>query len=147
MPPSAKSGGKAPARAAREKQRPLPRLDPAMACDTAFRIVAGRFLRDLTANLEATREGDPDALRQMRIVLTRLRTAISFFSPMVEHPTRMQIDSELKWLNSQLGSVRDLDVAMERLKAINGQQPHARDYYRAWSEKRADSHRRLARAL
>ena len=53
----------------------------------------------------------------MRIALTRLRTAILFFSPMVDDPERTRIRDELKWLNAQLGSVRDLDVAIERLKA------------------------------
>jgi CHAD domain-containing protein len=147
MPPSPKSGHKVAARAERKGQRPVPRLNPAMACDTAFRIVASRYLRDLTANHEATCEGDPDALHQMRIALTRLRTAILFFSPMVDDSTRVHTNGELKWLNNQLGSVRDLDVAMERLKAVNKQQPQAIDYYRIWNEKRADSHRALARAL
>jgi CHAD domain-containing protein len=118
-----------------------------MACDTAFRIVAGRHLRDLTANHEATCGGDPVALHQMRIALTRMRTAILFFSPMVDDPKRASVRDELKWLNSQLGTVRDLDVAMERLKAGPGKRPHATVYYRSWSEKRADSHRHLALTL
>ena len=48
------------------------------ACDTAFRILALRYLGDLTANHEATCKGDPEALHQMRVVLTRLRTAVLF---------------------------------------------------------------------
>jgi CHAD domain-containing protein len=83
----------------------------------------------------------------MRIALTRLRTAIVFFSPMIDDAKRAQIKVELKWLNSQLGTVRDLDVAMERLKAGNKQRQQATAYYRSWNERRADSHRHLARAL
>jgi len=83
----------------------------------------------------------------MRIALTHLRAAISFFSPMVDDSKRTQIRGELKWLNAHLGAVRDLDVAIERLKAINKQQPQATPYYRSWNGKRADSHRHLARAL
>src|ERR1022692_4425010 len=60
------------------------------------------------------------------------------------HPQRTQIRDELKWLNSHLGAVRDLDVAIERLKTDNKQQPPA---YRSWNENRADNHRHLARAL
>ena len=52
----------------------------------------------------------------MRIALTRLRTAILFFSPMVADSQRTQIRDELKWLNAHLGAVRDLDVAIERLR-------------------------------
>ncbi len=118
-----------------------------MASDTAFRMIAGRYLRDLTASHEATCRGDPVALHRMRIALTRLRTAILLFSPMINDAGRARIKGELKWLNSQLGAVRDLDVAMERLKADSKQRQPATAYYRSWNERRADSHRHLARAL
>src|SRR6202790_2204726 len=116
-PPSRTASPDEPA----QRQRPYPtlRLNPAMACDTAFRVLARRHLGDLAGNHEATCRGDPIALHQMRIALTRLRTAIMFFSPMVDDPERAQIRAELKWLNSQLGTVRDLDVAMQRLAAGN----------------------------
>jgi CHAD domain-containing protein len=83
----------------------------------------------------------------MRIALTRLRTAILFFSPMVDDPQRTRIRDELKWLNAQLGTVRDLDVAIERLKVGSKQRTQPMSYYEHWNEKRANSHRRLARAL
>jgi len=66
---------------------------------------------------------------------------------MVTDTGRARIRSELKWLNAQLGVVRDLDVAAGRLKSADKQQPQASDYTRSLNEKRADSHRRLARAL
>ena len=118
-----------------------------MACDTAFRVVARRYLADLTAHHEATCRGNPVGLHQMRIALTHLRTAILFFSPMVSDSQRTQIRDGLKWLNAHLGAVRDLDVAIERLDAINKPQPQAAPYYRYWNEKRADSRRLLTRAL
>jgi CHAD domain-containing protein len=133
--------------AKRGQRLPRPRLNPMIACDTAFRVVAGRCIGDLTANHDATCRGNPSALHQMRIALTRLRTAILFFSPMVVDPERTRIKGELKWLNAHLGAVRDLDVAIERLKAVNKQRPQAIPYYRYWDEKRAESHRHLARAL
>jgi len=150
MPPSPKSGRKAGSRAGRtqrQRRHPAARLNAEMASDTAFRMIAGRYLGDLAAIHEATCRADPVALHQMRLALTRLRTAIVFFSPMVDDARRAQIRSELKWLNGQLGTVRDLDVAMERLKAVNKQRPQATTYYRSWNERRADSHRHLARAL
>ena len=143
MSPSPKSANKANAGGGPAQ----PRLNPMMACDTAFRVVARRYLGDLTANHEATCNGDPGALHQMRIALTRLRTAILFFSPMVTDNQRTQTRDELKWLNARLGTVRDLDVAIERLKAIDKQAPQAPPNYQAWTAKRADSHRALARAL
>jgi len=150
MPPSPKSGRKAGSRAGRtqrQRRHPTARLNAEMASDTAFRMIAGRCLSDLTASHEATCRADPVALHQMRLALTRLRTAIVFFSPMIDDARRAQIKNKLKWLNGKLGTVRDLDVAMERLKAGNKQRPQATTYYQSWNERRADSHRQLARAL
>ncbi|MFL6825069.1 MAG: CHAD domain-containing protein, partial [Bradyrhizobium sp.] len=90
-----------------------------MTCDTAFRVIARRYLEDLTNNHTATCKGDPGALHRMRIALTHLRTAILFFSPMLADSQQTKITDELKWLNAQLGTVRDLDVAIERLTELN----------------------------
>ena len=118
-----------------------------MACDTAFRIVARRHLDDLCANEQATCNGDPSALHQMRIALTHLRAIILFFSPMVDDAVRGEIRDELKWLNTELGSVRDLDVAVERIGSLHKKRPQALPTFRPWNEKRAEAHRRLARTL
>jgi CHAD domain-containing protein len=152
MPPSPKPAGKTAARArpVRTQQRASPakpRLNAAMACDTAFRIVARRHLDALGANQEATCNGDPMALHQMRVALTHLRTAIVFFSPMVDDAVRNEIRDELKWLNGELGAVRDLDVAFERIEQHNRKRPEALSAIGAWNEKRAEGHRNLARAL
>jgi len=59
----------------------------------------------------------------------------------VADPEREQIRRELKWLNSHLGGVRDLDVAVERMAAAGGSQ-------RSALERQAqDHHLRLARTL
>jgi CHAD domain-containing protein len=120
------------------------RLNPVMACDTAFRLVTRRCLADLTANHATTCRGDPEALHQMRVALARLRTAISFFSSMAADHQRKPIKAELKWLHHELGAVRDLDVATGRLEAGGKLQP--RDY-RSWKAKQVAGHRRLARTL
>lgn len=143
MSPSPKSGSEAASRGKRVP-RSQPRLNPAMACDTAFRVVARRCLANLAADHAATCTGDAEALHQMRVALARLRAAISFFSPMVADSRRKQIEAELKWLHGQLGTVRDLDVAIGRLETSGKQPP---DDYRFWKAKRSDSHRGLARAL
>jgi CHAD domain-containing protein len=149
MPASPKPASKTAGLAAPKPggRDPGPRLHPTMACDTAFRMIARRYLGNLAAQHEATCGGDPEALHQMRIALTHLRTAILFFSPMVTDSARTRIRAELKWLNTHLGVMRDIDVAIERLKAINKRRPQAIPSYRAWTAKRADAHRRLARAL
>jgi CHAD domain-containing protein len=148
MSPAPKSASNIVSLAEPARQRhPAPRLNAMMACDTAFRVLARRYLDDLSANHEATCSGDPVALHQMRIALTHLRTAIVFFSPMVADTGRARIRDELKWLNTHLGVVRDLDVAIERLKTVKKQQPQASDYTRSLNEKSGGRHRALARAL
>jgi CHAD domain-containing protein len=131
----------------RQRRHPTLRLHPMMPCDTAFRVIARRYLSELTSHHDATCQGDTTALHQMRVSLTRLRTVILFFSPIVTDGEHAPIRKELRWLNTQLGAVRDLDVAIERLNADNQDQPHTEPFYRSWSEKRLDGHRRLARAL
>jgi CHAD domain-containing protein len=151
MPPSRNNAAKATpgVKAAPPRQRPSsnPRLNGAMACDTAFRIVARRHLDALSANHQATCNGDATALHQMRIALTHLRTAILFFSPMVHDTVRDEVRDELKWLNSELGAVRDLDVAVDRIKALDKKRPQATAVLIPWNEKRAEGHRNLARML
>src|SRR5580692_1337228 len=144
MSASPKSAAQGALLAAQRQQRP--RINSTMACDTAFRVIARRCLEDLTENHAATCQGDPTALHQMRLALTALRTAISFFSPMLVDPRHVVVKRELKWLNTHLGAVRDLDVAIERL---NDQKTAiASDALLSILETEArDSHRRLARTL
>ena len=123
------------------------RLGPGMACDTAFRIIARRHLAAVLAQHEDTCRGDPEGLHQIRIALTHLRSAIRFFSPMVDDALRPVVWAELKWLNGQLGMVRDLDVAIERVVAESGDELAVIAELQHWDEKRAESHRLLARAL
>ena len=147
MSSSPKSGRKASFRVVRTERQRHPRLNSMMACDTAFRVVARRCLADLTANHKATCHGSATALHRMRITLTRLRTAISFFSPMVTDPKQTQITTELKWLHGHLGVVRDLDVAIEDLKASDQQALQLSPDDSSWNSRRKESHRDLARAL
>src|SRR6201996_3186228 len=151
MPPSRKTAAKTAPRvkpaAARRRASANPRLNGAMACDTAFRIVARRHLDALNTNHQATCGGDPTALHQMRVALTHLRTAILFFSPMVHDAIRDEVRDELKWLNSELGRVRDLDVAVDRIKSLDKKQPQAAATLSSWNEKRGEAHRYLERML
>jgi CHAD domain-containing protein len=149
MPRSPKSTHKAVSRTpvTRNRRSPPrgPQLNPAMPCDTAFRIVARRHLEKLSTNHAATCNGDQDALHQMRVALTHLRTCVRFFSPMIEDPTRADIRDELRWLNKQLGLVRDLDVAIGRIGAAR--KVHDLPRFVSWTEKRTKGHHALARTL
>jgi CHAD domain-containing protein len=115
------------------------RLNGGMRCDTAFRLAAGGCVDDIATHHKALCAGDPTALHQTRIALTRLRAAISFYSPMVADSEWLRLKSELKWLNGYLGPTRDLDVAIE-----NCQGAAEKRMFRA---ARIESQRRLNRAL
>jgi len=118
-----------------------------MSCGVAFQVIARRYLGDLSAKHEATCKGDPRALHEMRIALTHLRTAILFFSPMLGDGERTKLRHELKWLNAQLGAVRDLDVAIERLPVITKETSLPATGYEVWYEKATAAHGDLARVL
>jgi len=150
MPLTRKSTGKTGSRrktAPARSPSPKPRLNSAMACDAAFRIVARRHLDALKANHAATCKGDPEGLHQMRVALTHLRTAILFFSPMVHDTERDEVRDELKWLNGELGAVRDLDVAVGRVEALDERQPQAATALASWNAKRDQGHEHLTRML
>jgi len=112
-----------------------------MTCEAAFQSIASGCLGDVATCHQATRAGAPSALHQMRIALTRLGTAIAFFSPMVADAEWTRLKSELKWLNGYLGATRDLDVAIEGLQRVGaGGVP-------AFRTARNESQRRLKRVL
>jgi len=83
----------------------------------------------------------------MRIALTHLRTAILFFSPMVHDTVRDEVRDELKWLNGELGAVRDVDVALDRIKSLERKRPQTVAELNPWNERREEGHRALARML
>lgn len=118
-----------------------------MACDTAFRIIARRHLASLSAYQEATAKGDADALHEMRVALAHLRSTIRLFSPMIDDALKQRIWTELKWLNGELGRVRDLDVTIGRIVAVHPERPEEIPHFALWQKKRAEGYRRLARAL
>ncbi|MDE2062993.1 MAG: CHAD domain-containing protein, partial [Bradyrhizobium sp.] len=125
------------------KQAPkLP--DATTTCQAAFRAIATEYLHQLTAQHKGTSAGESESLHAMRVALTRLRTTIALFSPMVEGDDRVRLAAELKWLHAHLGIVRDLDVALERLAKI--EQP-GDAIERAWRNERAACQRHLSRAL
>ena len=121
-----------------------PPLQGSMTCEAAFRTAANHYLHELTAQHSLTCAGEAAALHAMRVAMTRLKTIIALFSPMVEGDEQLRLAAELKWLNAHLGIVRDLDVALERLTKIK-RHPGASD--RSWKRERAACQRLLARAL
>jgi CHAD domain-containing protein len=82
----------------------------------------------------------------MRIALTRLRAARSFFSSSIPSPEWSPLKGELKWLNKRLSRARDLDVALKRLSSVDATSPQ-QSLNRVWRTTWNTSHRELNRAL
>ena len=76
--------------------------------------------------------------------MTRLKTTIALFAPMLDGDEKLRLAAELKWLNAHLGIVRDLDVALERMVKIK---PQTAANDRSWKRERAACQRHLTRAL
>jgi len=80
----------------------------------AFGLIVQSCIRQFRLNetlLLANRNAD--ALHQARVALRRLRSAFSIFKPMVGDAV-MDLRAELRWLASELGNARDLDVLLKR---------------------------------
>ena len=92
-----------------EKARPIA-LDKDMICAQAFRAIGENCLRQIIANEPLVEAGEAEALHQMRVGLRRLRAAIAVFAKMTADSEQERIKDELKWITSELGPARDLDV-------------------------------------
>ncbi len=79
--------------------------------------VIRRHLGALLAHEAGTRLGeDAEELHDMRVATRRLRAALDIFGEVLP-PQYGALASELAWLAEVLGTVRDLDVQLERLDA------------------------------
>jgi CHAD domain-containing protein len=86
-------------------------------------------------------------VHQIRVAITRLRAAVSFFAPMTVDTEWPRLSKEIAWLNASLGAARDSDVMVDYA---------GRKRYRAWAQRmigqgldqrRLRDHRLLVRCL
>ena len=64
----------------------------------------GRMRRDL-----------PDAVHQMRVAARQLRSGLKVFVPMVDRQWARQLHTEIGWIASELGAIRDTEVLLQLL--------------------------------
>ena len=80
----------------------------------AFAIVAQSCIRQFRLNEPLLLAGGgAAALHQARVALRRLRSALSIFRPVVGEPGAA-LGTDLRWLASELGEARNLDVLLAR---------------------------------
>ncbi|OYX16536.1 MAG: inorganic triphosphatase, partial [Sphingomonadales bacterium 32-67-7] len=90
-------------------------LTPEMTAAQAFQVIAGNCLRQFRLNenllLDHRHAG---ALHQSRVALRRLRSALTIFRPVIGEASRVWPGEQLRWLASELGDARNLDVLLDR---------------------------------
>ncbi len=80
---------------------------------------------------------DPESVHQARVATRRLRSDLKTFEPFVDAHWASELRAELRWLGSELGAVRDIEVLRDRLRV------HAR----ALPPTEADAAQRVVRRL
>jgi len=116
-------------------------------CAAAFQKIALGCVKGVKAHHSSACAGDAEAVHQIRVAITRLRSAVAFFAPFVADAEWLRLKKEIAWLNISLGAARDSDVVVEIAR-------HKR--HRAWAQHaigerldrcRKQDHRRLVRCL
>ncbi|MEM0943557.1 MAG: CHAD domain-containing protein [Pseudomonadota bacterium] len=84
--------------------------------ETAAQAIFREAFQMVSANITLAAEDlDPDALKQIRVGLRRLRTGLALFRQALDGPPLMALNEEARWLAAEVGRVRDLDVAMAEI--------------------------------
>lgn len=92
------------------------RLADDITAGEAFRRIVQSCVRQFRRNealLAVTQE--PGALHQARVALRRLRSAFSIFKPILGD-AGVDLREDLRWLASEFGDARNLDVLLERTR-------------------------------
>ncbi len=103
-------------------ERPQPRkarhvtLDRDATLEEALSAIVGGCLEQIVVNEQPAFEGeDPEGVHQMRVGVRRLRSALSAFGRVLPANQLEPLRAELRWLGSELGPARDLDVFVDEL--------------------------------
>lgn len=116
------------------------------------RAVASSVKRLLDHEAKALSGRDPEGVHQARVAVRRLRSDLRSFRALIDAQWSDTLRQELRWLGTELGTVRDLDVFIGRLGAgatrVGGAgDPSVAALIRAAREMRAIARVRLATTL
>ncbi len=127
-------------------------LKPNSNMDDVIHVVVAACRNHWQKNIAAAIDGThPEGLHQVRVALRRLRSALSAFKDLIPDAQRIALNQEAKWLLSELGAVRDLDVFVQELAApLSGHLSGNADLVQVMRTARlaqSKAHARAARAL
>lgn len=84
---------------------------------TAGDVIAA-YIAEQTATILAydprVRRAEYDSVHKMRVAVRRIRSILRTAEPLVRQKRARRLEAELKWLATELGRVRDLEVLRER---------------------------------
>ena len=87
-----------------------------ISTEEAFRTVVNSCIRHFRLNEAIFLEDrNAAALHQSRVAIRRLRSAFSIFKPMIGN-AGADLREEFRWLSSEFGDARNLDVLLERAR-------------------------------
>ena len=92
---------------------PLP-AEGAFAADVVRTAISAHTRQFLLADV-AVRRDLPDAVHRMRVSARRLRSVLRTFGPLLDREWASMLRTELGWIASELGAIRDTEVLMARL--------------------------------
>ena len=119
---------------------------PLTVSDVIRDAIAGAHAKLTTYAAALRTSDDPEAVHQARVATRRLRSDLRTFEPWLDPAVASELRGELRWLGSELGAVRDLDVMRAGLRehAVNLPGPEALAAERVI--RRLDADREAARA-
>src|SRR5215467_11672788 len=99
-----------------------------MTVDDAVALIFTECLKHWTINESVVLRGaDPEGIREMRVGLRRMRSALSDFRAIIPAPQLAWMKQETKWLITSLGAARDWDVFLaELLEPVETARPRDR---------------------
>jgi triphosphatase len=92
-------------------------LDQHATVDDALAVIVTACRDHWRTNQTSAEARHPEGTHQVRVALRRLRSALSAFKKYIPPVQKEWFNTEAKWLLSQLGVARDLDVFIDNLTA------------------------------
>ena len=105
--------------------------------EVVCRAIGQSYERLVEHEAELRLDDDPESVHQARVATRRLRSDLRTFEQFVDPQWAADLRAELRWLGSELGAVRDIEVQRDRLRAHAGRLPPVE----------ADAARRVLRRL
>jgi CHAD domain-containing protein len=120
--------------------------------DLIRHLTASALIQILTHDPAVRLGHDPEAVHVYRVATRRLRSDLRTFARFVDGDPTDELRDELRWLGSEVGRVRDLDVLSTRFAANSRSlsdldQPGASELLARLAKSRLEAHHSLLKAL